>query len=639
MPIFNLTKFAQTLTISLILICLIFTQDLVKAEIELSKETTEEILLDVDIELPKETIQETLLEEDIELPKETITQEILDELKNNPLDINTAGYDELSKIPYLTPINVNRILQVRKKKGKFQSISELLEISGFDSELLNNIKPFIKIQSSLPAKIKSQVQVKIILDSLKDISQTKEWEITTHSKLLLKHLGTDINIYYLTDKDAKEKSLTDFSSSSVSITTKTNRILLGNYTLNFGSQLIFAGPNSYLNPSKNFSLEPIRALSEVRSVYNYPSLFGIAYFYQLSDFGVYTYLSSTYLSADIKDNYVNRIYYYTKFIDSITITRRNQLRSDLLGIRVTYFQPSFLVGITTYHNRYDKRFAPKDSTNSFYGSSLNLVGIDGRTHYGNYFLRGEIGYSLHSGFGASGQIIGDWRFLKVNFDIYAQQKNFFSPYSRWKSLTNRKDQIYAKFNIYYNLLGFKMYFYTSTKQDFILDSLPARVQFRLNRNQGPFQFGLVLKSNYKEAVLTTYGTRFDFNYQILKNLNLIMSIEDRYVKDSPKTGKLLYWGARLNTHYFKLESRIYYFLINSSDCKIYAYESGSQGLSRNFAFNKKGIRVFSSFETSLFKYIKIAGRIGFTKIQPESNTSFITPLRNFDTVMQMAIKL
>ncbi|MEO0091091.1 MAG: helix-hairpin-helix domain-containing protein [candidate division WOR-3 bacterium] len=609
--------------VPLIFICLIFILDVVKADIELSKETAEEILF----------------EEDIELPKETITQEILDELKTDPLDINTAGYDELIKIPYLTPINVNQILHVRKKKGKFQSISELLEISGFDSELLNNIKPFIKIQTSLPAKIKSKVQTKISLDSLKDISQTKEWEITTRSKLLLKHLGTDINIYYLTDKDAKEKSLTDFLSSSISITTQKNRILLGNYTMNFGSQLLFAGPYSYLNPSKNFSLEPTQALNEVKSVYNYPSLFGIAYFNQLSDFGVYTYLSSTYLSADIKDNCVNRIYYYTKFIDSTTITRRNQLRSDLLGLRVTYSQPSFLVGLTTYHNSYDKKFAPKDSMNSFYGSTLGLLGIDTKMHLGNYFLRTEFGYSLNFGFGASGQIIGDWRFLKVNFDIYAQQKNFFSPYSRWKSLSSRKDQAYAKFNIYYNLLGFKMYLYASTKQDFVLDSLPARVQFRLNRKQGPFQIGLVLKSNYQEAVLTTYGTRFDFNYQILKNLNLLMSIEDRYAKNSPKTGKLLLGGAKLNVHYFKLESRIYYFYINSSDCKIYVYETGAQGLSRNFAFNKKGIRIFSSFESNLFRYINIAGRVGFTKIQTEPNPSFVTPCQNFDSAIQLVIKL
>ncbi|MCX7785519.1 MAG: helix-hairpin-helix domain-containing protein [candidate division WOR-3 bacterium] len=580
-----------------------------------------------------------LLEEDIELPKETITQEVFEELSTNPLEINTAGYEELIRIPYLTPVTVNQILLVRKKKGKFNSISELLEIPSIDIELFDNIKHFITIREQKPPKIQSQLQTKIILDSLKNLFRTEEWETATRLKFSLRHLATDIRMIFLTDKDAKERSFTDFSSSSISITTRSNRIVLGNYTMNFGSQLLFAGPTSYLNPSKNFSLEPNRALNEVKSVYTYPSLFGVGYFQQLSDFGIYTYLSSSYLSAEIKDGYVYKIYYYTKFIDSTTIARRNQLRADLMGLRITYSQPSFMLGLTSYHNRYDKQFAPKDSTNSFYGSNLNLFSIDGKTHLGHYFLRSEIGYSLYWGFGASGQIIGDWRCLKVNFDFYAQQKNFFSPYSRWKTLTSRKDQIYAKFNIYYNLIGFKMYFYTSTKQNFISDSLPARVQFRINRKQGPIEIGLVLKSNYQEAVLTTYGTRFDFNYQVLKNLNLVMRIEDRYVKDFPKLGRLFSCGAKLTLRQFKIESQIYYFDVNSSDCKIYVYESGAQGLNRNFVFNKRGLRIFSSFESHLFRYLKIAGRIGFTKIQPELNPLTPTHNQNLDSAVQLTFEI
>ncbi len=585
-----------------------------------------------------------LLESDIELSKETIVQEVLEELSSNPLDINTAGYDELIKIPYLTPINVYQILQIREIKGSFRSVSELLEIAGFDRDLLDNIEPFIKIEKPkiarpLPAKIQGQIQTKINLDSLKNISQTDEWEITTRLKFLMKHLPTEIEVICLTAKDAQEKSLVDYSSSSISITTKNNRVLLGNYTMNFGAQQIFAGPYSYLNPSKDFTLEPYRALNAVKSVYNYPTFFGLGYFQRMNNLGIYAFLSSTYLSAAIKDGYVQRVYYYTKFIDSTTIARRNQLRADLIGLRLNYHQPSLSLGLTAYHHRYDKPFAPRDSTNSFYGSKLNLLGGDFQSHLGNYFLRSELGYSLNGGLGASGQIIGNWRYLKVKFEVYAQQKNFFSPYSRWKSLTNRKDQIYAKFNIYYNLLGFKMYLSTNTKQDWDFDSLPSRLQFRINRAQDAFQINLVLKRNYKETNLTTYGTQLDFSYQGLKNLQLLMRIEDRYVKNLPRSGRLFSWGAKFSKRYFQIESRVSHFNINSSDCKIYVYESGPQGIGRNYAFNKKGIRIFSSFESNLFRYLKIAGRVGFTKIPAESPISPDTHRQNFDSAIQLTIKL
>jgi len=572
-----------------------------------------------------------IIEEDISVPKTTLIQETLEELIKNPLDLNSASYDDLLKIPYLTPILAYQILEARKNKGNFKSVSELIKIPGIDNELIEKIKSLITVkQLSYKTKTSTQFRFKFNLDTLSSIGKTKQWEINSRANFLFSNKNTNLRVILLTDKDANEKRLTDFSSASASIATKNNKLILGNYVLNFGSQVLFSGPYSFINSTKNFSLDPLKSINKLSGLYEHSSLFGIGFFQVISNFDMYSFLSSSFLDADIKNGAVKKVYYYTKYTDSTSQARRNQLREDLIGLRATY-SPSFttdqalLIGVTAYHNNYDKPFAPTDSTNSFYGSSLNLISADFQTKYNNYFLQSEFGYSMTNGFGGASRIIGDWHFLKVNLNIYAQQKDFFSPHSKWRGLNNRKDKITGSFNIFYNLSGFKMYFLTSTQQDFTTDSLPARIQYRLERKQGPINLELTLKGNYKESRLNTYGTRFDCSYQVINNLELYSRLEDRYVKGLPNSGRLFYIGGKFYKRYFTIEPRLYYFAITSSDCKLYAYESSTG----SYGFNNHGIRIFTSVKSEIGSFLKINYLLGYTK----------TDKKNLDTALQFLFNL
>jgi DNA uptake protein ComE-like DNA-binding protein len=68
-----------------------------------------------------------IIEQDITLPRTTLIQVTLDELYENPINLNTASYDEILKIPYLTPILAQSIFEYAYKKG-FSSKFDLLRI-------------------------------------------------------------------------------------------------------------------------------------------------------------------------------------------------------------------------------------------------------------------------------------------------------------------------------------------------------------------------------------------------------------------------------------------------------------------------------------------------------------------------------
>ncbi|MEO0083477.1 MAG: helix-hairpin-helix domain-containing protein [candidate division WOR-3 bacterium] len=565
------------------------------------------ILIVISIRLLLAQNANDLLEQDKSLPRSLLVQEIIEELTKNPLNLNTANLEDLLRIPYLTPILAYKIFEARKNKGNFKSVSELLNITGIDQELLAKIKPLIFIQQNpKPSKTSLTIQSKFVLDSLLNFKQLKQWAIDSRTTVLTDNFKMAI----LADKDINEARLTDFLSVAVAITNKNNKLIMGNYVLSFGSQLLFSGPYSYISSIKNFSLEPIKSMSELSGSYHHSSLFGLGFFQMISNFGIYAFISSSQLDADIKNGTVNRVYYYTNYADSTAQARRNQLRADLIGFRITnlLLNNAMLVGFTAYHNHYDKSFSPKDSSNSFVGSKLSLIGFDIQTKINNYLLRSEIGYSLNNGFGAAMQIIGDWRFFKININIYGQQKKFFSPYSKWRTLTNRHDKINGVFNIFYNLSGFRMYFLASTQQNFTTDSLPARIQYRIERTQAPFEFHLTLKSNYRETVLNTYGTHLDINYQLNKNYEFFCRIEDKYQKRTAELGWLICLGSKYHINNWRFESRFYYFNILSANCRIYAYEP----ILGSYSFSYHGYRIYGFGTTDILPKLMLVISFGYT---------------------------
>jgi competence protein ComEA len=63
-----------------------------------------------------------------------------------PLDLNRAGVEALSRLPGIGPVLAGRIVAVRRARGRFRSVDELLDVPGIGPATLENIRTGVRIR-------------------------------------------------------------------------------------------------------------------------------------------------------------------------------------------------------------------------------------------------------------------------------------------------------------------------------------------------------------------------------------------------------------------------------------------------------------------------------------------------------------
>lgn len=71
------------------------------------------------------------------------TQLAVDQALIQTININTAGFEELKKHPYLTYKQMNAIIQYRRQHGRYDSIQDLEKIAIINKEILRKIGPYL----------------------------------------------------------------------------------------------------------------------------------------------------------------------------------------------------------------------------------------------------------------------------------------------------------------------------------------------------------------------------------------------------------------------------------------------------------------------------------------------------------------
>ena len=73
-------------------------------------------------------------------------------LSAQPINLNSAGFDSLKMLFFLSDAQIDNLLDFRKKHGPFTHPNELLLVTGISQQDLSNIKPFIHIGTYTPEK-------------------------------------------------------------------------------------------------------------------------------------------------------------------------------------------------------------------------------------------------------------------------------------------------------------------------------------------------------------------------------------------------------------------------------------------------------------------------------------------------------
>lgn len=568
-----------------------------------------------------------IFEVDEELPEELIHQEVLEELAKDPIDLNKASLQDLLKIPYLDPVLAKRIIENRE----YKEIDDLLKVQGFDEDLVKKISIFIKIERPPPlVKVarppkSGEVKLRIINQDLSPSDSPIDYKV--YSRVKGKYGGSEIVL--ISEKDPEEPDYLDFLSYSFSLSLKRKRFILGNYLIGFGQGLIFSSPYEYISSSQPslaighlWGLRPYILSSENRA------LWGIAYQESFGRFVPTLFLSYTKLDAYLNsDSTVESISYLGIHRDSTLYSgiRTDSIKKDILterlfGLHMGYTGETTRWGITGYKNFYDKPIAPEDSTCSFYGNTLSLLGLDVLSILGDYSLFGEIGYSLKKGWALVGGLLGNWDRLRVGFNLRVYSDLFFSPHSRSYSLKDKRENFSSYFSTRYKLKDMRFYFYGHTSWNPARDSIPTWFRLEIERVAKPLKIGFVFKENLREEVLKTQGMRLDITYQLLEPLSLSARIEDRYTQnEEPLKGFLIFLEEELRFKNIKIESRFYWFDVPSYYTRIYAYEPSLPGLGRNYSFCGKGWRGYALFEIGLKKLFLLSLKYGMT-VKDEERT-------------------
>ncbi len=102
----------------------------------------------------EETIEDIITTAEIEEQVDyTIVTDYLEDLKDRPMNLNTAQKEELLNLPGFTDLLVNNLQSYIDQFGNLTSVYELQAVPGFTPDLINRILPFIVVSEARPGDI------------------------------------------------------------------------------------------------------------------------------------------------------------------------------------------------------------------------------------------------------------------------------------------------------------------------------------------------------------------------------------------------------------------------------------------------------------------------------------------------------
>jgi competence protein ComEA len=66
-------------------------------------------------------------------------------LPTQPVDLNTATFEQLQQLPGIGPSTAKAIVQFREKSGPFQRVEDLLAIHGISKARLEKLRPYVTV--------------------------------------------------------------------------------------------------------------------------------------------------------------------------------------------------------------------------------------------------------------------------------------------------------------------------------------------------------------------------------------------------------------------------------------------------------------------------------------------------------------
>ncbi|HOL48595.1 MAG TPA: helix-hairpin-helix domain-containing protein [bacterium] len=338
---------------------------------------------------------------------------LLQELFNKPVNINTAKFAELFKLPNISKDEILKIIESREKVGLFESIDDLLLRNIVPQDVFDFIKPFITT---------IEVEAKFLeydFNFDETLSDQKTAKIYQNIKLT----KNKYQIIARTERDKGETQIDNLLKAGIKIDNfiKNDRLVIGNYGANFGYYQIF---NKLKTKDQN-------VIDIDDNTYEYSNLKGIAY--QIKN------IFET--KFDISILY-SKNYYETTDIDTLARTykislsssgnkRNENLEEKLFGGNIT-FKPSneLILGFTAYDAHYIEKNLLSKFSNKVFGWNFTYLTPLGFILYGENSRVINAGEALLLGLNKKGKKFNiEFNYINndINFIHYHSYNNISKP--------------------------------------------------------------------------------------------------------------------------------------------------------------------------------------------------------------------
>jgi hypothetical protein len=594
----------------------------------------------------QEKMEENLIENYSEASGTSPLFEQWDNYKRNPLDINSASFDELEGVPGMPPLLAQRIVEYRKA-APFRSVRELLNVPNMTEEVFLFVKDFLSVRSYTGTK-------RYEGDYRQRTGRTVE-----QSRNFLNHhyQGNGYQIYNrvrgsihpflnapqsailagaVLEKDPGESRLNDHQAGFLELQNFPfiKKAVLGNYQLEFGQALGLWG-GAGLSKS-NESIQSVkrrgRGIRRYDNTGESAALFGGAAELDLQrisflkQFQVSVFYSHVHYDASFNaDQTVNNIVVTGLHRDSSERAHRDYLLETLAGGNVSYRKGASSVGMTIYTNHYNHPFAAGDSLRDrfqFSGRRDRVVSGYYDWFFGSFNVFGEAAQDKDNHAAVNSGLQALWPGMELVLFYRHYARDFNNPHAfafgEQNGKTQNEEGIYTGVKLrvrrgtllqgYYDIFRYPWRSPDVPKPvtgDDLSVQADQNIWTRTNlnvlfKNQRKDQSVKTQDALGRDIVAvgpaTTCRWRCQMDYQLSPEIHIRSRFEQAWygVSGFPATkekGNLFYEAMTLKVlENLSIHARLSFFDTQGSNSSIYEFEDDTGGLFTNARFSGKGKR-------------------------------------------------
>jgi hypothetical protein len=567
----------------------------------------------------------------------------LTELAQNSLDLNRATVQQLSTIPWLSAAAAGDIIRYRAKHQSFSSIDELKQIKSVLPHY-EKVKYFVTVGRRWnDLQINAEGRHRLI-------SYDEAWRepFYVNSKLLNRFKGewrNHLAVGLLVEKDAGEKQFDDLLLGNLMINLKPmrTRVILGNFTAEFGQSLVFGGPYRFSKGS-----DPISPTNSSRNgLYPYLSVDenfsfrGVGASTNWRGFSLTGFYSRKQRDARIENDAVLSLPTSGLHRTDSEIANRDQLRENSTGSVLSWRpNPRLSLGSTWLASTFDYEFSKKDGTNYipfsgrtnqvrsvFYNATPGMISL-----FGEYAVCTSGGRAIVSGVSAEMNPV-EWVVLWRNYDEDFQ--NLYASGFGERSDTRNETGFYLGCRYHAAKRSIVSFYYDQFKFDWPTATAPmlasgdelllyvehgfsaqlaVTMRLKVSNKSAAEKFNDTMNNSITRLATTqtrAYRLQLDYDASRILSFRTRMEWSQAGVKGAAlcsqdTIGVLLYQQIAVSQKRFRLAARWTMFDAVSYPLRFYQVEQDLPGALRLIMLYGRGVRWYAAASYSILEKFRLS---------------------------------